>query len=497
MDFASSEFIGFVLVALFFHRWLAPTRLSPWVFAAINLAFIARFARGPADLVPFFGFVGLGYIAHLISLKSSGGLRRIWPVLPLLAVAVFIYIKQYSICSFLPRPAFDLFTLGMSFILFRMIQVMIDSRDGELRAPISPLRYFNFTCSFLTLVSGPIQRYQDFAEQTETQKQPVAADEIIEGVSRIVTGFLKTMLWAALAKDWYARAATAWETLATVSTKPGVLASVADAITPAGFVFYSLACGAYLLFLFFNFSGYTDIVIGIGRCFGWKLPENFSSPFACSNFLDLWARWHMSLSNWFKIYLYNPLLKAMVSRFSSPKVLPYLGCLAFFATFFVMGVWHGTTTIFLTYGLVLGAGVSINKLYQIIARKKLGKQRHDQLTAHPLHRHLSRGLALAYFAVALTSFWITPQITNQLQHSGVLLMLVSALALLTFCAATISSIYGLVSKPVSALLAKISVSEEGGSSAWSFAWLLLRVALLVGVVIKMGGGAPDFVYKAF
>jgi len=128
---------------------------------------------------------------------------------------------------------------------------------------------------------------------------------------------------------------------------------------------YAGSAVAYTFYLYYNFAGYMDIVIGIGWLLGQNLPENFDRPFSARNIFEFWSRWHMTLSEWFKTYLFNPLMRFLADRVTAPRWLPYLGIIAFFVTFFVMGVWHGSTGVFLIYGLVMGAGASLNKLWQV------------------------------------------------------------------------------------------------------------------------------------
>jgi len=148
-----------------------------------------------------------------------------------------------------------------------------------------------------------------------------------------------------------------------------------------------------------------DIAIAAGLTTGVRLPENFERPLLSRNFLDVWSRWHITLSEWFKFYVFNPSLKAMLERGPAPSVAPWLAAIAFFLTFFIMGVWHGRTTAMVSYGLVLGAGVSVNKLYQVWMAKRLGKKRHAALNARPGYQLASRSLAIAYFVSALVFLW--------------------------------------------------------------------------------------------
>jgi D-alanyl-lipoteichoic acid acyltransferase DltB (MBOAT superfamily) len=149
-----------------------------------------------------------------------------------------------------------------------------------------------------------------------------------------------------------------------------------------------------------------DIVIGTGKLFGFDLPENFNKPLSSKNFLDFWSRWHITLSEWFKFYLFNPALKFLVTSDARPSRSPYYGVMAYFVTFLVMGIWHGTTSIFIIYGLFLGFGVGVNKLYEVSLRKHLGKKTCKKLQGNFLYSSLARNATLAYFTVSLTCLWV-------------------------------------------------------------------------------------------
>src|SRR6202044_372706 len=98
----------------------------------------------------------------------------------------------------------------------------------------------------------------------------------------------------------------------------------------------------------------TDVVIAVARCFRIVLPENFNRPFSAPNALNFWARWHISLSQWLKTYVYTPLLVGLMRRFPSPAAEPLFATIAFFVTFFLVGVWHGQTSEFIVFGFLQG-----------------------------------------------------------------------------------------------------------------------------------------------
>jgi alginate O-acetyltransferase complex protein AlgI len=157
------------------------------------------------------------------------------------------------------------------------------------------------------------------------------------------------------------------------------LSSVLFSSPPSSYIVsvtaFSVMSLCYTVYLYYNFSGYMDIVLGIGTLLGFDLPENFNQPFRARDFLEFWTRWHITLSLWFKTYLFNPLMSILLRSDKRPAMVPYLGVMAYFVTFGIMGLWHGTTAMFLVYGLVMGAGASIVKLWQLILMKYIGRRR--------------------------------------------------------------------------------------------------------------------------
>lgn len=179
----------------------------------------------------------------------------------------------------------------------------------------------------------------------------------------------------------------------------------------------SVSFGLYPVFLYCNFSGYTDIVLGVGRWLGKDYPENFNAPFASLNFIDFWSRWHMSLSFWLRDYVYTPLLMRLMKMDLPRSFDPYLGVVAYFVTFFLIGIWHGSTVIFAIYGLLLALGVSVNKLFQIAMSRRLGAKRYRSLAARKGYQYLSRALTYTFYCFCMVCFWSTDvQAINLLTH---------------------------------------------------------------------------------
>ena len=250
-----------------------------------------------------------------------------------------------------------------------------------------------------------------------------------------------------------------------------------------------------MFYLYYNFSGYMDIVIGIGWLLGQNLPENFDRPFSARNMFEFWSRWHMTLSEWFKTYLFNPLMKFLAYHLSAPAWLPYLGVIAFFVTFFVMGVWHGSTGVFVIYGLVMGAGASLNKLWQVFMTKRLGKKRYKALGESLVYAALARGLMFAFFALSVTALWVNMDQLSLLAHRLGAGGLAAALIGTALCAA----FGGVFVDHAGRILAGVAprLDRPGVSGVMMRNLVLASEVLLILAVGSFFHKAPEFVYKAF
>lgn len=396
----------------------------------------------------------------------------------------FAYLKQYTLLEGLTHPEGLFFSVGLSYILFRILQILIDVHGQALREAIPFVRYLNFLFFFLTFVSGPIQRYQDFKAQEDrsADAQPTA-DAIQSAFNRILTGYIKVVVIAGLLHHLH------------VTYGYGFAASALHGKVVPAAAWYATAVLIFTLYLYINFSGYMDIVIGIGELMGFDLPENFNRPFLSENFLDFWSRWHMTLSEWFRIYLFNPLLKSMMKRWDHPAASPYLGVIAFFITFFVMGLWHGTTWMFLFYGFFLGFGVSFNKLYQLTMAKWLGKKPYQTLGQMRLYRLLSRGLTMSYFCVSLTCLWMTfPQI-QALFGPRFPVVGVAAFLGLGMVLALFFAVWTGISGAIEKVASKVRPAVE--SLFFRNSWMAGKLIVLYYVILKTSSSVPEFVYKAF
>jgi D-alanyl-lipoteichoic acid acyltransferase DltB (MBOAT superfamily) len=226
-----------------------------------------------------------------------------------------------------------------------------------------------------------------------------------------------------------------------------------------------------------------------------ELPENFDRPFAAPNFMIFWNRWHMTLSAFFKTYVFNPLLLSLMRRFSHPRVEPFLAVFAFFFTFTLLGIWHGQTSLFVAYGVVLGFGVSANKLYQLLLVRQMGSKAYKRLSANSAYVAVCRGLTFTYFAFSLLFFWSS---WNQL--GGFVRALdaeaLAAVWLAIFALATIGlALVGAVRERAEAI--SIGGTSVLGSRYARAAVTTAMIVITLMAALLMNTPAPENVYKAF
>jgi len=227
--------------------------------------------------------------------------------------------------------------LGLSYISFRTIQFITGWKEGK----IEKVKIFIFTYFILffpSLSSGPIDRLKRFEQDlTALYSKGEYLECLQEGIWKIFNGLLYSFVLAPVIQIY-------------LITKYDSGGSVAAMIVYA----YS-----YTLYLFFNFAGYSKLAIGTSYIFGIKLPENFAMPFISRDLKEFWSRWHMSLSTFFRDYIYNKFVVVTLKRkwFKNPHIGSYLGYLL---TMSVMGLWHGINLHFIIYGIYHGVLMCVN-----------------------------------------------------------------------------------------------------------------------------------------
>jgi alginate O-acetyltransferase complex protein AlgI len=233
-------------------------------------------------------------------------------------------------------PVADLvIPIGISFYTFHHISYVVDIYRGERRALRNPVSFAAYIAMFPQLVAGPIVRFREIADQLPQQRSH-RLDDIAAGFPRFALGLCK-------------------KTIIADSLSPMVEACFATPPNQMTFATAWLGAIGYTLQLFFDFSGYSDMAIGLGRMLGFRLPENFARPYSSVTITEFWRRWHMSLSRWFRDYVYIPLGG---NRGGAGKTYRNL-CVVFVLT----GFWHGAQWTFLVWGVYHGALLIIERAF--------------------------------------------------------------------------------------------------------------------------------------
>ncbi len=480
MNVPSTEFLCFSAIVALLLFFVRPVSWRDAVMLVANFAFLASFSLDPLTWLPYVAFMALGYAGVWLMQSGSPAGRRIFPVLCVLMVGLFMWLKRYTILpesSFLPFPYV---LIGMSYVFFRVLHLIIDARDGMLPDRVGPVAYLNFTLNFTSLVSGPIQRYQDYHRMVKVDPPRLDAAAVGNAIERIIVGLFKVEVLSDLLLAIQSDALHALN-----PDQPLLLRAMHAAIVAA----------VYPVYLFCNFSGYTDAVIGVARFLGLILPENFDRPFTSENFITFWSRWHITLSTWLKTYVYGPLLITLVRRFPSRSAEPILGVFAFFVTFFLIGVWHGRTSEFIVFGFLQGFGVAANKLYQIAMTKRLGRNRYRALCADPTYRAFARGLTFTWFTFTLFWFW------SNWGQMDAFAVACGTSGLIAACLIVLLGATGLLT--CIALLRRVSLSAvwQGEPLLMSrymrTVWVTALVLITTSTMALLNLPAPTIVYQAF
>jgi len=238
---------------------------------------------------------------------------------------------------------------GLSYILFRLLHTLLDWKNGRQVTSTLP-EYFNYVLFFPTLSAGPIDRLDRFLKDYKKISVNTALpDDLMIGGKRILIGIFKKFVIA--------------DSLALISMNPTNIIQVKN--TP----WLWLLLYAYAFQLFFDFAGYSDIAIGIGKIMGFNIPENFDAPYLKQNLTLFWNSWHMTLTKWVQSYIFNPLSRKL--RSSSPKLSPRVGLLiGQVVTMVFIGLWHGISTNFVIWGLWHALGLFVSNQLTLFFRKR-------------------------------------------------------------------------------------------------------------------------------
>ncbi|MBQ6518026.1 MAG: MBOAT family protein [Anaerolineaceae bacterium] len=236
----------------------------------------------------------------------------------------------------------DLRWFGFSYIAFRLLSILLDSLKGR-KADIGLGEFFVYVCFPPALSAGPIDRWDRFCKEYSAGLKSTLSDDIWAGTGQILYGlFHKFVLADALAK------------MALSAQNAGQFIS-------AGWAWAALF--AYALQIYFDFSGYSEIAVGLGMLFGIHLPKNFDHPYLKGDLTKFWSSWHMTLTQWIRSYVFNPLTRALRGNKEHPLPQWLIVLITQLTTMLLIGLWHGVSVNFVIWGLWHGIGLFVHQLY--------------------------------------------------------------------------------------------------------------------------------------
>lgn len=339
MLFSSMTFVFMFLPIVCALYLLSSKRFHNPILLAASIIF---YAWGEPKYLAIMLLTILINYAGAIAVEKFNSHKKFWLISTIVVdLGLLIYFKYFNFIIDNINNLFHahinaldvIMPIGISFYTFQALSYVIDVFRGDCKAQKDVYKLALYICLFPQLIAGPIVKYHDVAEQIEDRE--VNFDKVNTGVKRFIIGLSKKMLIA--------------NTLGAIADK--IFTQPADTFSP---LVAWLGSISYTLQLYYDFSGYSDMAIGLGLIFGFQFMENFNYPYISKSITEFWRRWHISLSTWFKQYLYIPLGG---NRISKNRTYINLGIV-----FLLTGVWHGASWNFVFWGLWNGFFIILEKM---------------------------------------------------------------------------------------------------------------------------------------
>lgn len=338
--FSSIPFLYYFLPPVLILYFLVPARVKNAVLLSASLFFYGW--GEPKFLVMMVLSILAGYVfGLLIDHADQMAAKKLWLVLSV-SFSIFMlgwfkyvdfFIVNFHALTGLSTPLFKIaLPIGISFYTFQLLSYTVDVYRGETPAQKNPITLAAYVALFPQLIAGPIVRYSDVASQLNHRRH--SFEMIAEGIRRFVFGISKKVL---------------------IANALGELCNTFRGSTDQSVLFFWMYAAAFTLHIYFDFSGYSDMAIGLGRIFGLRFLENFNYPYIASSITDFWRRWHISLGSWFRDYVYIPMGGNRVSK--ARWLFNIL------AVWFLTGFWHGAAWNFIAWGLFYAVLLVLEKLW--------------------------------------------------------------------------------------------------------------------------------------
>ena len=352
MLFSSIPFLYYFLPAVLLAYFLVPRKLKNAVLLVSSLFFYGwgepkYLALMAVSIASFYG-CGLA-----IENAKTQKMKRIWltvsVIVGIVLLTVFKYadffLQSFAAVTGLSIPLLRLaLPIGISFYTFQCMSYTVDVYRGNVAAQKNPISFGAYVALFPQLIAGPIVRYVDVARELENRK--TTFEDVACGARRFLIGLSKKVLLA---------------------NQLGQLTELFRASDEKSVLFHWMYAVAFMLHIYFDFSGYSDMAIGLGRIFGFHFIENFNYPYLSKSVTEFWRRWHMSLGSWFRDYVYIPMGGNRVSR--KRWVFNIL------TVWMLTGLWHGASWNFVLWGLFFAVLLLFEKLIPVTGKLPVPVQR--------------------------------------------------------------------------------------------------------------------------
>ena len=345
MLFSSIPFLFYFLAALLVLYFLVPWKLKNAVLLLFSLTFYAW--GEPKYVYLMIGTIVLFYLCGLAIEKARTQTRKkFWLVLSVVIsialLAVFKY-ADFAVSSFnavtgagIPLLGLAL-PIGISFYTFQCLSYTIDIYRGHTQAQKDPVAFGAYVSLFPQLIAGPIVRYVDVARELKSRTH--SFEKVMDGTRRFLIGLGKKVI---------------------IANNLGQLIEIFRDSGEKSVLFYWMYAIAFMLHIYFDFSGYSDMAIGLGKIFGFNFCENFNYPYLSKSVTEFWRRWHMSLGSWFRDYVYIPL--------GGSRVKPGRWVLNILIVWMLTGLWHGAAWNFVLWGLLFAVMLLLEKWIPLLKK---------------------------------------------------------------------------------------------------------------------------------
>lgn len=342
MVFSSLVFLFAFLPTIIFLYYISKDKYKNYLLLTASLFFYAW--GEPIYIVIMLVSILFNFIfGKKVDVRNDGKSRKFWLISSVIFNIGMLGVFKYTgffieninglFKTTITNPGISL-PLGISFFTFQAMSYVIDVYRKDAKVQKNLLNLALYISLFPQLVAGPIVRYQTVADQIESREHNL--DKFTEGVSRFIIGLSKKVI---------------------LSNSLGMLADSVFNTPTFDLTITSAWLGiiAYSLQIFFDFSGYSDMAIGLGKMFGFEFLENFNYPYISKSAGEFWRRWHISLGSWFRDYVYIPL-----GGSRKGKIRTYLNL---FIVWFLTGFWHGASWTFIAWGLYFGVLIALEKAF--------------------------------------------------------------------------------------------------------------------------------------